>query len=171
MKVRNKKLKKKTRKKRVNIMSSFQQISHWNCRRYWEILSESQELSINRHCYRRNTWEAGTWCYFFIIGATHILFSSKEKLWVLSTWASSSYFFRLWRRIMFKLSLFSSLWSFMLSESCSPLNSPKSYLNTSCDGSVAHMYLKIFVLTVTQFLIKNHEDEGLNEKKSAHIEN
>lgn len=62
------------RQKRVNRIDSFRQISHRNCRRYWEILSVSQELSINTHCCRRNTWEAGTWCYFFIIGATCILF-------------------------------------------------------------------------------------------------
>ncbi len=141
-------------------MSSLQQISLWNCRRYWEILSVSQELSINTHCCRRNTWEAGTWCYFFIIGATCVLFSRKEKR-VLSEWALSSYFLLLWRRIMFKLSLFTPLQSFMYPQVVWEL-----FSNAHSKKLLKHKlrrfncsYLKIFKTAVTQLLIKNYGDE------------
>lgn len=147
-------------KKIVNRMSSLQQISHWNCRRYWEMSSVSQEHPINTHCCQRNTWEAGTWCYFFIIVATSVLISSEKKLWVLSIWALISYFLLLWRRIMFKLFLYTSLQIFMCPQVVwELLSSPHSKMLLkhklrwfSCS------YPMIYITAVRQLIIKNYGD-------------
>lgn len=100
----------------VKRMSSFQQISHRNCRRYWEILSVSQELSINRQCCRRNTSEPGRWCYFFIIGATYDFFSN----------VLSSYFFLLFPATKNYYVEYFLIYVTAESESSSPLNTHKA---------------------------------------------
>lgn len=117
----------------VKRMSSFQQISHRNCRRYWEILSVSQELSINRQCCRRNTSEPGRWCYFFIIGATYDFFSN----------VLSSYFFLLQRIIMSNISLFTSLLSLRAA-----LHWTRTKLLNHKPRWFDHSYLKIFITAV-----------------------
>lgn len=105
-------------KERVNRMSSLQPISHWNCRRYWEILSVSQELAINTHYCRRNTRDAGTLSLFLYYKWYIYAFPQKRQIMSTVNLRLSFHFFQLWRRIVFKLFLVTSLQSFMFPSGC-----------------------------------------------------